>query len=402
MKFQNLKTVLKRWAENEFKSDPQLNLIPSLYQKLKSEGHDFSEPTKVVKKEKISKDPNVVSSQQEEDDIAKAIELSLKDSSPKTIKTDDVKSNLYPLVGQDSVAKNNSSVEPRKVRALYDFEAAEDNELTFFAGDILLVLDDSDLNWWKGENSRGEGLFPANFVTADLSAEPETRQVTSVDSKKAISFEEIKKEEPAFINEETIDRLFHLLHDADPEDPSQDSDDMLRLENMVNQMGPLIDAELDNVDRKHGQLSQLSADFAEAVTLYHSLQLMTVQSNNNANIAPASFLPNPGYFPTPQSQFVAANNPSSLPQIDPRMDGRMTSRNLAPAPMQFNLSAHEGYIPNYADPTSRQFQHHLPPSMNPQFQHNLPPFQQHHPHAAMFADPSTHPPNDPTQFNRSQ
>lgn len=166
------------------------------------------------------------------------------------------------------------TVEPRKVRALYDFEAAEDNELTFLAGEIIHVIDDSDRNWWKGYNKRGEGLFPANFVSADLSVEPESVSVEK--TKKSVQFsDDIKKEmkdEVVEINESKIDRLLHLLHEANPEDTgSQDSDEMLQLESQVNRMLPLIDTELERVDRKHAQLTQLSSDLVEAMNLYHTL-----------------------------------------------------------------------------------------------------------------------------------
>ena len=42
---EKLKQSLKKWAEGDFKTDPQLSLIPSLFTKLKQEGMDFSAPS---------------------------------------------------------------------------------------------------------------------------------------------------------------------------------------------------------------------------------------------------------------------------------------------------------------------------------------------------------------------
>lgn len=119
------------------------------------------------------------------------------------------------------ILKSPTKKDGRKVRALYDFEAAEDNELTFFSGEILYVTDDSDSNWWTGYNDRGDGLFPSNFVTADLNADVE---LTQHEYKAEIQVKEQgTRHEPEIIkiDENKIDRLLHLLHEANPEDPSQ-------------------------------------------------------------------------------------------------------------------------------------------------------------------------------------
>lgn len=123
--------------------------------------------------------------------------------------------------GEECSQKPSTRKYCRKVRALYDFEAAEDNELTFFAGEVINVVDDTDANWWNGYSDRGEGLFPSNFVTADLNEEIISGDNGLKCDSINLTTQKVLKHELTQIDETKIDRLLHLIHDSNPEDSSQ-------------------------------------------------------------------------------------------------------------------------------------------------------------------------------------
>lgn len=49
--------------------------------------------------------------------------------------------------------------------AEYDYEATEDNELTFAEGDVITNIEKVDEDWWLGDFNGDRKLFPANYVT---------------------------------------------------------------------------------------------------------------------------------------------------------------------------------------------------------------------------------------------
>lgn len=52
-----------------------------------------------------------------------------------------------------------------RARALYDYQAADESEISFDPGDVITHIDQIDEGWWQGLAPDGTyGLFPANYV----------------------------------------------------------------------------------------------------------------------------------------------------------------------------------------------------------------------------------------------
>jgi len=58
------------------------------------------------------------------------------------------------------------------VRALYNYDATEDNELSFKANERIVVIQKDDSGWWHGELNGQVGIFPSNFVESGEGAPP--------------------------------------------------------------------------------------------------------------------------------------------------------------------------------------------------------------------------------------
>ena len=245
---------------------------------------------------------------------------------------------------------SNGFVEPKKARALYDFEAAEDNELTFKTGEIgttpqkfhdfqfvqkvtfpslpVIINDDSDANWWKGSNHRGEGLFPANFVTTDLSdkgSEEKEKRRRSVQFSEEVEVKTLEQSSeaaaaflgPVEIDEAKIDRVFAMLNDSDPTTDENDPPEMNGLEEQANAMTPLIDNELEKVDRRLAQLTRLSTELVDALNLYHQLMrdsAMTMPPGMQQYMSPQQqpYMQPPAYTP-PQTMY--AQQQATVPPV---------------------------------------------------------------------------------------
>lgn len=116
---------------------------------------------------------------------------------------------------------------------------------------MITVIDDSDQNWWRGTNAHGAtGLFPASFVTSDLTEQiaqstlPDNDKATEVDVDSSVVTPKVQ------IDENVLLKCIELIEGLDPAlDASSDPPELAFLENMSMAQAPLIDQKLMQIDK---------------------------------------------------------------------------------------------------------------------------------------------------------
>lgn len=136
-----------------------------------------------------------------------------------------------------------------KVKALWDFSAAEGSqELDIVKDEIIEVLNtDIDKGWWEGINSQGKrGLFPAQYVEAieesgrDQSINEAAYQTTTTQSTTSFPYSAGGHSEPAYANapSSTAQQQHQTSNEPGWPDEDWDDDDDDSSDNATDYAGP--------------------------------------------------------------------------------------------------------------------------------------------------------------------
>eukprot|EP00123_Amoebidium_parasiticum_P018148 comp24118_c0_seq1/m.43686 comp24118_c0_seq1/g.43686 ORF comp24118_c0_seq1/g.43686 comp24118_c0_seq1/m.43686 type:complete len:1454 (-) comp24118_c0_seq1:942-5303(-) len=116
-------------------------------------------------------------------------------------------------ISVNQVADQQNSQQMELVKAKYDYERKNDNELSFTKGMVIRVTSKEDGGWWKGEcEGQGEGLFMSTYVEPLREAEGPAAEPASEEQAPTFEFK---------LKEHTVTKLnnwqFQLVNKGNPQ-----------------------------------------------------------------------------------------------------------------------------------------------------------------------------------------
>lgn len=246
-----------------FSKDPDLGIMEQAYMKLRSQSN-------VLKMVIISEtwlifyiDPNLhppsrptkrqitdVDRQKEEEELQMALALSIKDkaSAAHSAAKKSGQASLSSAAGSSeqepppqSVPSGTTAATVSRVRALFDFQPSEPEELQFRKGDIIAVLESAFKDWWKGSLKGQIGIFPLNYV--EKLSDPTQEELQREANMEAEVFAEIKN----------VEKLLTLLSTSSSELDVKDNEEITTLYHSTLAIRPKLIELIGKYSQKKGK-----------------------------------------------------------------------------------------------------------------------------------------------------
>lgn len=181
-----------------FKSDSSLRSMNDTYKKIKKNHPELlnerssNEKSRnyLPSKNKIADDVK----QREQRELEEALKLSLQEFETQKKQGTPQQSQIAVSNSQPPQQQQQQQQAPRivkKVRAMYDLNTSEKDELSFNKGDIIIVLEQVYRDWWRGSLRGNIGIFPLNYVTPIM--EPTEEELQMEKQKEDIVFQQYNK-----------------------------------------------------------------------------------------------------------------------------------------------------------------------------------------------------------------
>ncbi|CCU82874.1 unnamed protein product [Blumeria hordei] len=345
---------MQEWAE--MLQDPDFGIMKDQYLKLKSQNPNLHPPSAPIKSSLTDLDR-----QKEEEELQMALKLSIQQDKPEESNVQfkaasttqlDQSNQLYQAPTEVATSKPlapcTTAATVSRVRAIYNFQASEPDELTFVKGDVIAVLESVYKDWWKGLLRGQTGIFPLNYV--EKLADPTPEEIQKEAQIEAEVFAEIKN----------VERLLTLLSTASPELNIQDNDEIGKLYFSTLAIRPKLIELISKYSQKKDEFTQLNERFIKSCRDYESLLDTSMTQNQPPYGQYTSHSPGRAYpttSPTPQGpeRFYSSNslhNEPSYPQNPPSSQKFHPQRNgplpfyVAPPGQQPSAETHGQIYPN--------------------------------------------------------
>ncbi|KAF4630169.1 hypothetical protein G7Y89_g7970 [Cudoniella acicularis] len=340
---------MQEWAEM-FK-DPDLGIMRDQYQRLKSQNPNLHPPSAPSKSRLTDLDR-----QKEEEELQMALKLSIQDKATQAQAKSSQQptsaagpSQTQPAPQQQPLPSGTTAATVSRVRALFDFQATDPDELTFRKGDIIAVLESVYKDWWKGLLRGQTGIFPLNYVEKLADPTPEELQ------------REAQMEAEVFAEIKNVEKLLTLLSTSTSELNVRDNEEITKLYHSTLAIRPKLIELIGKYSQRKGLhlINTGVRDKAMAGAIHHKR-------------APPQQDPQRYYTPVPQEQPYPQqpSSPQGYPP-QPHRNGPAPFYVVAPQQQQppSEPPAHQQYpqrdptprIPSSSKPAPLQTSSPLPP-----------------------------------------